>query len=199
MNLKGAHFLLLLVVLVLCVSAQSENNITSTNVSEPMDERTIIVQNYFPASTPSCTCDKLKLESINSQSTTFNTFLVIVTVFLGAFAIIIAVLLGIGLYFNYKDMKEIKVDVKAELQKDLSDKAQSLIGEVMKTNYEKPISGLTDRVDIVEVYLTDIEKYLSSLKNKKSKARIPKFDDYKEDKNVVGLHDGEDENLFDKK
>lgn len=88
----------------------------------------------------------LERELLAQKQQTYDSFLNTVLTWFTLFGIILAVL---GFIF-YKNIRDIKEDVRIELNKDLSEKVQMIIEKTMKSTYEKPISELGERVSELE-------------------------------------------------
>lgn len=126
---------------------------------------------------------ELEREFLAQKQQTYDTFLTIILVWLTLFSII---LLAISIV-AYKNIRELKKDVKKELDKDLSEKAQRIIKETMKSTYEKPISDLAERV-------TQLEKYVDYLKKGYIEKGQKKLPEYLEEKEMAKK---EQQNIFD--
>ncbi len=96
---------------------------------------------------------EMERELLAQKQQTYDSFLSTILIWLTLFGIILAL---IGFVF-YKNIKEIKEDVTKELDRNLSDKAQTIIKETMKSTYEKPISDLGERITKLE---NRVEKFM---------------------------------------
>lgn len=74
------------------------------------------------------------------------------------FAVLIAVVLGTGLYFNYRDIKSMKEEVKRELNENVQNEVGKIVKITMKGTIEKPLLELTERVSAFESYIKDKER-----------------------------------------
>lgn len=124
-------------------------------------------------------------QGCNCQDNQSNTFLNTTALFVEIYGIIIVILLGIGWFINHNDLQNIKKNVAEDLKKDFSDKAQTIIKEVMKTSYDSQLNKTKEAVIKLENYVIDLRRAIET------KQPLPKYPEGDENSK------SEDKNVFD--
>jgi len=126
---------------------------------------------------------ELERELLAQKQQTYDSFLNTLLIWFTLFGIILAV---IGFLF-YKNIREIKDEVTKELDRNLSEKAQTIIKETMKSTYEEPIAELGDRVTKLENLVGEFRRAIE-----KGQKKLPEY----LEENEIGKNEVQGKNIF---
>ena len=153
----------------------------------PTDFNKSIVLNQYYYSNP--LQDSQKVQSYSNEKDTFlNTvsmYLGIYGIIIALFGIIIAIAVGFGIFINFRQLKELKDSVQKDIERGLEEKAQKLIKEVMKTEYDNQLNDMKIKITTLENYVNDLKRAIET------EQPIPDYKEENKDNKIL------DKNVFD--